>query len=162
MITKRPRRLRGVSYIGMLRYSLTICTACRRDIFASADAVAAVLAQLRQLATLFEFAVVAYCFMPDHLHLLIAGQSEQSDLCEFVRRFKQVTAFAYRQAVGDDLWQPGYHERVLRDDEATLTVARYILANPVRAGLATEVGEYPFVGSEVYDAKELLTAWERT
>jgi hypothetical protein len=49
---------------------------------------------------------------------------------------------------------------VLRDDEATAAVARYILANPVRAGLTTELGEYPFAGSDVFDLKEVLTAWE--
>jgi hypothetical protein len=35
-------------------------------------------------------------------------------------------------------------------------VARYIIENPVRAGLAKTVMEYPFVGSQVYDLKELL------
>jgi hypothetical protein len=47
---------------------------------------------------------------------------------------------------------------VLRDDEATLSVARYILANPVRAGLARSVEEYPFVGSLVYELKDLLAS----
>ncbi len=99
--------------------------------------------------------------MPDHVHLLLIAQSEDADLTRFVKHAKQVTGFAYRQAKGQSLWQPGYHERILRDDEATLSVARYILENPVRAGLATTLGEWPHAGSDVYTWPELLTAWEQ-
>jgi len=107
-----------------------------------------------------EFALIAYCFMPDHLHVLAAGQSESADLCDFVKRFKQSSGFAYRKIHKEGLWQPGYHERILRDDEASEAVVRYILANPVRAGLTKEVGEYRFAGSGVYELSELLTAWD--
>ena len=78
----------------------------------------------------------------------------------FVRRFNQTTGFMHRRETGQPLWQPGYHERVLRDDEATLTVVRYILENPIRAGLATDLGEYPFAGSEKYSLEDLRTAWD--
>jgi hypothetical protein len=54
----------------------------------------------------------------------------------------------------------GIDDRILRDDEATTAVARYVLENPVRAGLARRVGEYPFAGSDVYDLRGLLTLWE--
>jgi REP element-mobilizing transposase RayT len=45
-----------------------------------------------------------------------------------------ILAYCFMQ-FGDRLWQRYGFERVLRDDEATLDVARYILRNPVRAGL---------------------------
>jgi hypothetical protein len=76
----------------------------------------------------------------------------------FVKRFKQTTGFVHRRETRQPLWQPGYHERVLRDDEATLTVVRYILENPIRAGLATDLEEYPFAGSERYGLEDLRTA----
>jgi hypothetical protein len=47
---------------------------------------------------------------------------------------------------------------VLRDDEAAVSVARYILENPVRAGLIASVQEYPFSGSAVYPVEQLLDA----
>ena len=99
--------------------------------------------------------------MPDHLHVLAAGQSESADLCDFVKRFKQSTGFAYRKTHKESLWQPGYHERILRDDEATEAIVRYILANPVRANLTKEIGEFRFAGSDVYELPELLTAWDK-
>ncbi len=41
------------------------------------------------------------------------------------------------------LWQPGFHDRAIRKEEDLQAVARYIVANPVRAGLAGKVGDYP-------------------
>ena len=140
MITRRPRRLDGVSYIGFQRYFLTTCTAFKRPTFATEPHVAPVLTQLLHAAVLFEFAIPAYCFMPDHIHVLLIAQSERADFKAFVKRFKQLSGFTYRERKNKPLWQPGYHERVLRDDEATLAIARYILENPIRAGLATARG----------------------
>ena len=39
---------------------------------------------------------------------------------------------------------------LLRTDEDALSVAAYIFANPVRAGLTKRIGEYPLAGSSVY------------
>jgi putative transposase len=161
MITNRPRRLDGVSYLGYQRYFLTTCTAFRRRLFTDSALVASVVDQLLHNSDLFEFAVLAYVLMPDHLHVLVEARSERADFQAFVKRFKQSTGFMFRQRRGQPLWQPGYHERVLRDDEATEAVIRYILENPIRAHLAARLGEYPFAGSAMYDLEELLTAWEK-
>ena len=147
-------------YVGLQRYFLTTCTAYRRPLFRSADVVQAVLSQIRQTCELLDIALIAYCFMPDHLHVLVAAESEDVDVTAFVKRFKQLTGFAYKKTHAQPLWQPGYHDRILGDDEASVAVARYVLENPVRAGLAGKIGEYPFAGSDVYDLAGLLTAWE--
>jgi hypothetical protein len=62
----------GIPYVGIQRYFLTTCTAFRR----------------------LGFALIAYCFMPDHLHMLVAADSEDADVTAFVKRFKQLTGFA--------------------------------------------------------------------
>ena len=160
MRTNRPRRLAGVSYVGFQRYFLTICTAFRARRFEDEGVVGDVHRQFQQCARQFDMEITAYCYMPDHLHVLLRATSEQADFCELVRRFKQVSAFNYKQATGRPLWQPGYHERILRDDEVTEAVVRYILENPIRAGLTQLLGEYRFAGSEVYDLASLRTAWE--
>jgi REP element-mobilizing transposase RayT len=161
MITNRPRRLAGVSYVGFQRYFVTTCTAFKRPIFEALAIGNDTASQILRAAREREFAVTAYCLMPNHVHLLLVAQSVGADLPRFVKHAKQVTGFAYRKAKDRSLWQPGYHERVLRDDEATLAVARYIVENPVRAGLAKALGEWPLSGSDVYTWPELLTAWER-
>jgi len=79
------------------------------------------------------------------------------------RRFPAVhahlqTAFAYRwkQQQGTALWQRSYFDRVLRSEEDTVGVARYLLENPIRAGLATRPEDYPYLGSMTVDVRELL------
>src|ERR1044071_9951366 len=104
MITRRPRRLDGVSYVGFQRYLLTTCTAFRRQLFTETTLVNQVVDQLLQNADKFEFAVVAYCVMPDHFHVLIEAKSERSDFKAFAKRFKQITGFMYRQKTGQALW----------------------------------------------------------
>ena len=84
------------------------------------------------------------------------GAADDSDAKKFIIKSKQCSAHAYAEAFGPRLWQPFGYEHVLRDDEKVQVVAKYILENPVRAGLATTVLEYSFVGSQVYDLKELL------
>ena len=73
--------------------------------------------------------------MPDHVHLLVYGTSEAADLRAFVVDFKKVTGFEYRQRQGRHLWQPGYFDRVLRDDESTEAVARYTLQKSCSRGI---------------------------
>ena len=99
------------------------------------------------------------CFMPDHLHLLVEGQSESSDLIRFAYLAKQRSAFTYRRLCKGCLWQKGYFEHVLRDDEITQVTAKYILENPVRGQLVDEPADCPFSGSLVYSQKQLLDLW---
>jgi hypothetical protein len=56
------------------------------------------------------------------------------------------------------LWQDGYFDRVLRHEEATLDVLRYIILNPVRGGLCTDPTEYALVGSGRYSVSDLMIA----
>ena len=59
------------------------------------------------------------------------------------------------------LWQSGYFERVLRDEEDAHDVARYILQNPLRAGLVATPQDYPFLGSALVSTEQLMesTMW---
>jgi hypothetical protein len=101
------------------------------------------------------FALLAYCFMPDHLHLLVESLTENADLRRFISAAKQMTGYTFSRAAGQRLWQMGFYDHVLRDDEKTVAVVRYILANPIRAGLATAIGGYPFAGSDVLSVQEI-------
>lgn len=99
--------------------------------------------------------------MPDHVHLLAQGLDAESDLRAFVHLAKQRSAFVYARASRRKLWQPSYWDRVLRDEESTWEVIRYICDNPVRAGLIQNVNDYEFVGSQMMDREKLLRELER-
>ena len=95
--------------------------------------------------------------MPDHVHLIVEAKEETSDLKRFVARAKQLSGYVYSQThQRRRLWQRYGFEHVLRDDESTQRSVRYVLENPVRAGLVRDPREYPFIGSSVFDVKELL------
>jgi putative transposase len=157
MRQRRPR-LNPSLYIGLQRYFLTFCTAQRHACFITMDAVKCVRDQILQVAALFDMEEIAYCFMPDHVHLLVEGHSEASDALAFVHRAKQLSGYEFSRMFGRTLWQPSFNDRILRDDEATLSVARYIFENPVRAGLVKNPEDYPFLGSAKYSTREIMEA----
>jgi hypothetical protein len=67
-------------------------------------------------------------------------------LDRLVRRFKSITARAVepRLRINGWLWAKGHNERELDSVEDLQAVARHLVANPVRSGLARSVGAYPY------------------
>ena len=155
-------RLPSFDYVGLYRYSVTICTFRRQRVFLNDACVDLVCTQLRIAAVENDFAIVAYCFMPDHVHLLPEGQTDGSDFLRFMRSFKQRSAFHWKQRYRGQLWQRGYIERVLRDEEDSFKLARYIFENPLRAGLVRVPEEYPYSGSFVMGTGDVLDSIRRT
>ena len=158
MRTGRPERLRSFDYLGIHRYFLTFCTHERRRHFVTSARVSLVHAQIVRACGDERFAILAFCFMPDHVHLLIEGLADEANCRQLIRRAKQYAGFHFKRAFRSPLWQAYGYERVLRDCEATLSVARYVIENPVRAGLVENPRDYPYVGSLRYAIDEILTA----
>ena len=152
----RPPRIKGFDYLGCYRYFLTFCTLDRRTTFQDAAAVGLVLAQFRRTTDEWSFAILAYCFMLDHVHLLIEGTSAAADLKRVAKRLKQGSAQSWAFRRNTRLWQEGYYDRALRPGEDPKAVARYIIENPVRAGLVDHPSQYPYLGSDVWTLEELL------
>ena len=111
--------------------------------------------ELLRTASAQDIEVTAYCFMPDHLHALIEGRRADANLAEFTTKFRQRSGYRHRQRHCVRLWQDGYVDRVLRDDEASRDVVSYIIANPVRAGLCEHPNDYAYSGSSRYSIGEL-------
>jgi len=92
----------------------------------------------------FDARLLAWVLMPDHFHLLIQLE-HNGTLPRLMKRLKNVTALELGRATGlHRIWQDGYHDHALRIEESIRDVARYLVANPIRAGLAVSVREYPF------------------
>jgi len=155
---KRPPPLSGFDYLGCHAYFLTICAENGAP-FAGAPKIAdAVCAELLRTAADYRFATIAYCLMPDHLHALLEGQEDRSDFQKFAAMIKQRTSFAYRRVSETQLWQEGYYDHVLRDEESQIGVAAYIVNNPIRAGLCAKISDYAWLGSGRYKLDELIEA----
>jgi REP element-mobilizing transposase RayT len=99
---------------------LTICTEARQAWFADVVAGRNLIEHFLQSAAEFKFEVTAYCLMPDHFHALVNATRVDADFRHFIRIWKQKTSFEWKKRTGHRLWQEGYYERVLRDEDGPL------------------------------------------
>ncbi len=138
-------RLKEFDYAGSYTYHLTFVTRQRAPFFKDAELVVLAEDALHRAAAKHQFELLAYSFMPDHLHVLVCG-SESSALKDFARFFKQLSGFAGKRKVGKPIWQISYYDHILRREEDIEGIARYIWSNPVRAHLAERPSAYPYNG----------------
>ncbi|EIC23702.1 transposase [Thiorhodovibrio frisius] len=96
-------------------------------------------AEYRRLLALFcracETQVLAYCFMPNHVHLILVPATEfglRDAFGEDHRRYTRMINF--RQGWRRHLWQDRFHSFVM-DERHLIAAARYVDLNPVRARL---------------------------
>ena len=153
---RHPRRLDPADYYGCRAYSLTICTHDRTQLFTDAATVAMTMLQILRVGGEQHVEVLAYCFMPDHLHAIVIAHAETSKLGRFVRVAKQRSGYAFRQATGRRLWQESYFDRTVRNVQELPALVEYMIRNPVRAGLVEDPVDYPYWGSERYSREQLL------
>ena len=87
---------------------------------------------------------VAWVIMPDHLHWLLA-LGDHADLSRVVQLLKGRSGRRVNQYSGrkGSLWQQAFHDHALRKDEDVRKLARYIVGNPIRAGIVKRIEEYP-------------------
>ena len=81
---------------------------------------------------------LTFVIMPDHVHWLLQLK-DGADLGKVVRQLKAGVSVK----AGKKVWQRGFHDHALRRDEDVVKLARYVIGNPVRAGLVEHVGDYP-------------------
>jgi putative transposase len=156
MKPKHALHLADFDYRGRHRYSVTWCCDGRKSLFNKADVVDLALAQILRACAPSRMCVPAYCFMPDHLHLLVEGTEDDANARRFFTLAKQFSGYMHSQTYRSKLWQRYGWERVLRDDQRSEDIARHILENPVRAGIAPTSRAYPFSGSAVFTQHELM------
>ena len=143
---RKVNRLDHELYCQRRIYFLTICSFDGQEVFKDSQIVDSLLESLKACCKTYGFINYAYCFMPDHLHLLLGGE-DGSDLIRLIRQFKQLTGYRFKKETGKSLWQKSYYDHILRKEEDVVNVVKYILGNPVRKGLVENADEYPFSGS---------------
>ena len=125
------------------RYLITAVTASRHPLFADLYAARLLVAELRR-ADRWELAhSLAWVVMPDHLHWLC--ELRGIGVGVVLNAVKSRSAVAVNRYLGrrGRVWQRGYHDHAMRAEEDLRTAARYIIWNPIRAGLVASVGDYP-------------------
>ncbi|MDB1108518.1 REP-associated tyrosine transposase [Pseudomonas extremaustralis] len=86
---------------------------------------------------------LAWVIMPDHFHWML--ELQKGSLADLMCQVKSKSTRTVNGASGRKgrLWQTSFHDRALRKEEDLVRMARYVVANPLRAGLVSRIGDYP-------------------
>ncbi len=125
-------------------YHVTTATMGRKIIFDQLTLGRIVVDVLRRESTVNNVASLAYVVMPDHFHWLMRLPAETC-LSKTVNNVKSLSTrrINRRMRWSGSLWHRGFYDRAIRSEDNVIEVARYIIANPLRAGLVDGIGAYP-------------------
>ena len=126
-------------------YFITTVVHKRRKVFTNLSICRNVILQMKQFDDDGYIETIAWVIMPDHIHWLFVLK-ENSDLGTILKKFKGQSARKLNLLlnVKGSFWQHAYYDHALRSDEDIKKVARYIVANPLRAGLVEKIEDYPY------------------
>ena len=100
---------------------------------------------LRSLVGEHKFELHDFVIMPDHLHLLLTVYDKMTieKAMQFIKgRFSHRLSLEF--GYHGEVWQRGFTEEQVMNRESFNAHREYIAQNPVKAGLATSAGEFPF------------------
>lgn len=125
-------------------YSVTWATGKRAPVFHDLQAARQLIRCLKYSDSADWSRTLAFVVMPDHVHWLVE-LGDVKNLGMLVMSVKSYSTRALRQTgrASGPLWQPGFFDHAARHDDDLVAISRYIVANPLRAGLADEIGQYP-------------------
>jgi putative transposase len=126
-------------------YHVTVATCRRFPVFDDFVAGCAAARSFTDQASLGDATLMAWVLMPDHAHWLLQ-LGERDTLARVIGRMKACSAREVNRATArsGSLWERAYHDHAVRKEEDLEAIARYIVANPLRAGLTASIRDYPF------------------
>jgi len=120
-------------------YMVTTVTRGRTPLFKTMTSARRTINCLAHMDALGASETLCFVLMPDHLHWLFSLTGKYS-LSSTVGQFKQNSA----RSLGGPIWQKGFYDHAVRQHEDIRALARYIIANPLRAELVERVADYPY------------------
>jgi REP element-mobilizing transposase RayT len=125
-------------------YHVSSATVGRRPVFSAIGCGREVVHSFRREYEAGNVESLAFVVMPDHFHWLFALTSTRM-LSVCINTVKSFSARRVNRLLGrrGQLWQTGFYDRAVRREDDLIVVARYIIANPLRAGIVDSVRNYP-------------------
>ena len=127
-------------------YSITICCEQRAPIFTNFETACVVSQQIYQFSESNRASTICFSLMPDHLHWLFQLQDEAMSLSNLIGQFKSISTLKVNRERGlsGRVWQANFYDHKIRAESDLIQQTRYIVANPLRARLVKNIGNYPF------------------
>jgi REP element-mobilizing transposase RayT len=124
-------------------YHISSGTINRKPFFADFECGRAVVHSMQREHEAGHAETLAYVVMPDHFHWLLSltGTRQLSVSVNTVKSYaaRRINYLLNRHG---QIWQRSFYDRAIRREEDLVSVARYIVANPLRAGIAESVRDY--------------------
>ena len=129
------------------------------DLYTGKDDLLCFIDLLQETVYLFKIRVGAYCLMSTHYHLLI--QTPEANLSRCMRHLNGVYTQRYNARYGYDgtLFRGRYKAILIDADSYLLQLMRYIHRNPLRAGLADKLDQYPWSSHKGYVSNAKKWDW---
>ncbi|MEA1960836.1 MAG: transposase [Bacillota bacterium] len=143
-----PRRARKKSSTGI--YHIIFRGINRQIIFEDDQDYEKLLKTLKDYKEICGYEIYGYCFMSNHIHLLIKEGEEE--LGTVFRRVGASYVYWYNWKYNrrGHLFQDRYKSEAVETDKYFLTVLRYIHQNPLKAGMVQSISEYPWSSFREY------------
>lgn len=151
----RPLR---IQFPGAL-YHVTARGDRKQTIFFNENDRALWLAMLGVVCRRSNFVIHAYCQMVNHYHLMV--ETVDGNLSDGMRHLNAFYSqeINKRHGMVGHLFQGRYKAILVEKDSYLLELSRYVILNPVRAGLVGEPGAWKWSSYRSMMGKELPPAW---
>ncbi|MGL1958477.1 MAG: transposase [Colwellia sp.] len=124
-------------------YHITTCTQNRQPFFDNFQCARLLIGEMKKLEKSNKVVSITWVIMPDHLHWLfqLSCANTLSTIMQKLKGCSSKNINQYNPQVNFS-WQRGFHDHGIRTEEDLLKVSRYIVANPLRAGLVDKIANY--------------------
>lgn len=143
------KKIRLPEYAYSLKNSpclITICSKDKKGIYSKSSFTRFSVDLLIELSKKNGIVLLAYCFMPDHVHFVVAVDEDKS-IVDLVRKFKSISTIKSRRfGFEGRIYQNRFYDHFIRKDEGLEKTVKYVLNNPVRKGLVEAWEDFPYSG----------------
>jgi REP element-mobilizing transposase RayT len=141
-MARQPRRcvLDGI-------YHVTSRGVARAPIYVDADDYRWFLVLLRTTVDRWDWAFHVLCLMPNHFHFVVETTGPRLSAGMHHVNGVYAETFNAKYERSGHLFGDRFHTRVVRDETHLLAVCRYVIDNPVRAGLCATAADWPWSAS---------------
>jgi putative transposase len=117
----------------------------RRNIFVSGENYFFLLRRMKEYLSAYPVALIAYCLMPNHYHLLLYAEQDGAPGHFLQRLFNSYSqAFNLQNKRKGTLFEGRAKSKMIFENDYLFHLTRYIHLNPVRAGLVAKPEEWIF------------------
>ncbi|OGU34170.1 MAG: hypothetical protein A2068_02660 [Ignavibacteria bacterium GWB2_35_6b] len=93
-----------------------------------------------------EYKVICFCIMPNHVHLMFMQLENSKTISQIMQSLKWYTAREASKILNrsGSFWQAESYDHIVRDEDEYYRIIKYILNNPVKAGLVEKWDDWEF------------------